>query len=425
MLSLSTTPPETISCTEEEVMGLLLAVDTSKALGPDGISGKMLKNTALSIAPSVTKLFNLSIKTVIPIPKSSDNTDNPCNYRPISLLPVISKLLERHIYSVVWEHLTESEMLDGAQWGFTSGKSTVTALLSAFHDIFQLLESGADVSLVFLDLRKAFDSVPHLPLLQKLSDCGLNQHILQWITCYLSNREQYVVVDGAFSETTPVISGVPQGSVLGPLLFLVYINCVSSLPLTSGSRITMYADDILLFKPINCPEDYRNLQEDINAISECTSACHLTLNASKCKYLIASRKRQPHLPPPGGLLLGDCILEQVHSYRYLGILVTSTLTWKDHIQQICNKARKLVGMLYRQFSTWADTNTLRCLYLTCIRPHLEYACQLWDPYTSQGIQSLESIPKIACKVCLKQWDLGYDSMLRLLDIPPLSTVKCV
>ena len=115
------------------------------------------------------------------------------------------------------------------------------------------------MSLVFLDLRKAFDSVPHLPLLQKLSDCGLNQHILQWITCYLSNREQYVVVDGAFSETTPVISGVPQGSVLGPLLFLVYINCVSSLPLTSGSRITMYADDILLFKPINCPEIYRKI----------------------------------------------------------------------------------------------------------------------------------------------------------------------
>ena len=101
--------------------------------------------------------------------------------------------------------------------------------------------------------------------------------------------------------------------------------------------------------------------------------------------------------------------------------MTSTLTWKDQIQQICTKARKLVGMLYRQFSTWADTNTLRCLYLTCIRPHLEYACQLWDPYTSQGIQSLESIQKFACRVCLKQWDLDYDSMLQLLDIPPLST----
>ena len=105
----------------------------------------------------------------------------------------------------------------------------------------------------------------------------------------------------------------------------------------------------------------------------------------------------------------------------MGVLVTPTLTWKDHIQQVSIKARKLVGMLYRQFSTWADTSTLRCLYLTCIRPHLEYASQLWDPYTSQGIESLESIQKFACKVCLKQWDLDYNSMLQLLDIPPLST----
>jgi len=149
-------------------------------------------------------------------------------------------------------------------------------------------------------------------------------------------------------------------------------------------------------------------------------AHHLTLNASKCKYLIASRKRQPHLPS-GGLLLSDCTLEQVYSYRYLGVLVTSTFTWKDHMQQICTKARKLVGMLYRQFSTWADTYTLRCLYLTCIRPHLEYACQLWDPYATGSINMVESIQKFACRVCLRQWDLDYDSVLRLLDIPPLST----
>ncbi len=111
----------------------------------------------------------------------------------------------------MFEHLAERDMVAGDQRGFTPGKSTVTALLSSFHEILQLLESGA---LVFFDLRKAFDSVPHLPLLQTLSNCGLNQHILQWITCYLSDRKQYVVVDGASSETTPVISGVPQGSVL-------------------------------------------------------------------------------------------------------------------------------------------------------------------------------------------------------------------
>ena len=187
-------------------------------------------------------------------------------------------------------------------------------------------------------------------------------------------------MDGASSKTTPVVSGVPQGSVLGSLLFLVYINCVSSLPLTTGSRLTIYADDIVLFKPIYYPEYYGALQKDIDAITECIRVCHLTLNPAKCKYLIASRKRQSILPP-GGLLLGNCMLEQVHSYGYLGVLVTSSLTWKEHIKQICTKARKLAGTLHRKLSTWADTNTLRCLYLTCIRPHLEYVCQLWYPYT--------------------------------------------
>ena len=131
------------------------------------------------------------------------------------------------------------------------------------------------------------------------------------------------------------------------------------------------------------PDNHDDLQRDIDAIQECISKCHLTLNPSKCKYLIASRRKQPHLPPTR-LFIGRDVLEQVDSYHYLGVLVTSKLSWTDHINHICSKARKLVvGMLCRQFYSWADTSTLLCIYLTCIRPHLEYACQLWDPYTDK------------------------------------------
>ena len=142
-------------------------------------------------------------------------------------------------------------------------------------------------------------------------------------------------MDSASSESIPVISGVPWESVLGPSLFLVYINHVSSLPITNGSRLTMYANDILLFKPISSLEDYEDLREHTDAISDCISICYLTMNPSKCKYLIASRKRYHYLPPRD-LTLGSCALERVHSYRYLGVLVifTCTLTWKEHIQQI-------------------------------------------------------------------------------------------
>ena len=194
------------------------------------------------------------------IPKSQTNTDDPCNYRPISLLPVVSKLLERHMYSLVFAHLADRDLISGAQWGFTPGKSTITSLLSTFNDMTSFSSWSMELMLLtFFDLRKAFDSVPHLPLLQKLKDICLEQHILQWLTSYLSDRQQHVVVDGATSNASSVLSGVPQGSVLGLLLFLAYINCVSLMPLSEGSKISMYADD-LLSKPINHPDNYDDLQ---------------------------------------------------------------------------------------------------------------------------------------------------------------------
>ena len=265
------------------------------------------------------------------------------------------------MYSLVFAHLADRDLISGAQWGFTPGKSTITSLLSTFNDILQLLEHGADVAVTFFDLRKAFDSVPHLPLLQKLKDICLEQHILQWLTSYLSDRQQHVVVDGATSNASLVLSGVPQGLVLGPLLSL----CTSTVcPLRdqryqcmqtkffSASRSTILTTTMINY----------DLQSDIDAIQECISKCHLTLNPSKCKYLIASRRRQPHLPRTR-LFIGRDVLELVDSYRYLGVLVTSKLSWADHINHICSKARKLVGMLYREFYTWADTSMLQQLML--------------------------------------------------------------
>ena len=237
----------------------------------------MLKGTAHSSAPSLTKLFNISIhqgnfpecwktSSVVPIPKSAC-LSKATNYRLISLLSIVSKMLDRHFHQYITNHLNEYHPLSNKQWGFQSGKSTTTALLLVTNDWFQALEARQEVCSISFDLRKAFDSVPHRLLVDKLTSLGLDAHIISWITSYMTNLKQHVVV-GESSQDAPVLSGVPQGSVLGPLLLLVYIDDVSNILLSDGSILNLYADDMLLYKSMKSFEDYSHPQLDIDCISD-------------------------------------------------------------------------------------------------------------------------------------------------------------
>ena len=177
----------------------------------------------------------------------------------------------------------------------TPGRSTTGALVNAIESWHQILESESNICAVFFDLKKAFDSVPHRPLLQKLASLNLDFHLYTWISHCLCKRTQCVGVRGVTSDTCSVMSGVPQGSALGPLLFLVYIDDISRLSISSGS-LTLYTDDLVLYRPVCGPSDYQLLQQDIDAISLWTSTNYLSLNPSKCKYMIISRKHQPPIP---------------------------------------------------------------------------------------------------------------------------------
>ena len=179
---------------------------------------------------------------MVPIPKS-DNHNTPTNYRPISLLSILSKLLEQHVHRVILDHLDEHYPLSNRQWGFTEGRGTVTLLITTTHDWLYNLNQGNDICVVFFDYKKAFDSVPHGPLMDKLCCIGLNKHIVHWIWNYLSNRLQKVVVNDSISSSTAVRSGVPQGSVLGPLLFIM----TNTLLLAAGSKLSLFADDVILY----------------------------------------------------------------------------------------------------------------------------------------------------------------------------------
>ena len=196
---------------------------------------------------------------------------------------------------------------------------------------------------------------------------------------------------------------------MGPLLFLIYIDDIVNTSLSPGSKISLYTDDMMLFKIINSNADYIDLQNDIDGLNYWVTANHLTFSSSKCYYMIISRKKNPSHPP--ALKIGSSDLDRVYSYRYLGLFLTSSLCWTEHINDICAKAKRMVGLLYRRFYKDESPQTLFQMYLALVRPHTEYASQVWDPHLQKDIDQLECVQKFALRMCAKQWDLGYAELL--------------
>ena len=229
------------------------------------------------------------------------------------------------------------------------------------------------------------------------------------------------MVNGCSSNLLQVLSGVPQGSVLGLLLFIIYINdVVNKIHPDSNNYINLFADDITLYRIIRSSINYTILQKDITAVSSCLGSKHLELNASKCCYLLLSRKRSHSIHPPV-LMLNDVPLKHVSSYKYLGVLITSDSMWSSHISKICNKTRRLMGLIYRKFYKYSSSETLLKLYTSFIRPHLEYACIAWDPYLKKDITAPENVQKFALKMCTKSWDQDYQTLLTITNLPSLKS----
>ena len=291
----------------------------------------------------------------------------------------------------------------------------MTALIKCVDDWLKMMEEGKEICAVFFDYWKAFDTVPHQPLMAKLTGLELDHTILCWLQDYLSYRSQTVVVGGETSDPLPVVSGVPQGSVLGPLLFLLYIN---DLPSAVSGYVNLFADDVLLYHVISSAEDYTVLQEMVSSIEQWSTNNYLYLHPMKCKYMIVSRKRAPTLPETPLELLGN-ELERVNSYKYLGVLLTSDLSWSSHVGNICTKARRVLGLLYRRFYGQTSQSSLKQLYLSLVRPHMEYACQVWDPHLVKDKKAIESVQRFALKVVTAQWDSSYDELLELANLNPL------
>ena len=387
-----------IMVTIEDVKDQLKTLDTSKAFGPDNISPKFLKEGASILAPILQSLFNKCLQqsvfpdiwkraNVIPIHKK-DSKDNVSNYRPISLLSCTGKLFERIIFKYVYNYFHANFILSQLQSGFLPGRSTITQLLEMYDEFCKAVDSKKETRAVFLDISKAFDRVWHRGLLYKIQNCGIGGSLLEWFRDYLQNRKQRVVINGATSSWGTIPSGVPQGSVLGPLLFLVYINDL--IPVIKHCNVRLFADDTCLFANVDRDREHtmRLINQDLVNVSRWADQWLVSFSPSKTKSIVFSNKQDAILNPR--VKYKDVEIDEVPSHSYLGLLFTRSLRWGEHIDAIAVKARRrLTLMLPLKYKL--DRKTLLTMFQSFVKPVMEYGIAIWGGSYDCDISKLEKI----------------------------------
>lgn len=392
-----------VSANPIEVLNLLKGVDSTKACGHDGIGNRIINLCSYGIYSSFTKLINISfslgqfpsqwkLANVIPVFKK-DERYLKTNFRPVSLLPSLSKIGEKIVFIRLYNYLQDIGFLYPFQSGFRPGHSTVLQLTYIIHRIYHCLEEGKEVRAVFLDISKAFDRVWHDGLLTKLKYLGIEDPLFSWLRSYLFGRHQRVVLEGTYSEWKSTTAGVPQGSVLGPLLFLVYINDIVD---NIHSQVFLYADDSMLLDIIDSPnETAEKLNSDLSAVANWAKKWNVIMNASKTRSMIFSVKKIKPCHPP--LLLNNEIIPDVTSHCHLGINLSTDLSWHNHINIIHEKASKRLNML-KGLKFLLKRSTLNIMYLTLVRPLVEYADFVWDGCTNECSDTLEKMQLEAARL---------------------------
>ena len=400
---INTTPTITSTLTNfkttpTDVEDLLQQLDTSKSNGSDGIPTRLLKEAASELAPSLSALFNLSFETgqtpqewrdatVTPIHKKGTKS-SPTNYRPISLLPVVSKVQERVVYNRLYSHIQQH--LPTHQSGFRQCDGTELQLARINHEISAHRDSGHHVSACFFDLSKAFDRVWHPGLLKKLFHYGVEAEAHIWLTGYLSGRRQRVQVDGTVSPWLGVPAGVPQGSVLGPLLFLTYTIDLPNACINDDTTCGQFADDTALIASTSSPQQTElQLQRAVTSAAKWLNDWHLLVNIDKTVTMTFYHDNRPpaHLPT---IFLNDSPLKTVRQQRHLGVIFQHNLQWSTHVNNIINKSLKVLHMLTKLRNS-LNSSALSYLYCTYIRPILEYACIAVTPLPHNILDRLERI----------------------------------
>lgn len=381
---------ETIKITENMVMEKLCKMKTDKSPGVDSMHPKMIQELKTVIANPLARLFQNSLNkgwvpqdwrdaNITALHKKGARAKSE-NYRPVSLTSIICKIYESIVKDEMIKHLEKFNLIKDSQHGFTKGRSCLTNLLEFFEEVTELLDKGNPVDIIYLDFAKAFDKVPHIRLIEKLKSLGITGKICQWIKAWLSNRRQRVVINGKYSEWKEVISGVPQGSVLGPILFLIFIN---DLDTEIGSKLCKFADDTKLCSAVATAEQVEKLREDLRKLCIWAKEWQMLFNEEKCVVMHIGKKNVQNEYEMNGVKL-----KETENERDLGVIISKNGKTSEQCLAAAKKGNSVLGMIKRNIK-WKDKDTIIRLYKALVRPKLEYCVQAWCPYLKKDIEVLE------------------------------------
>ena len=338
---------------------------------------------------------------ITPVPKKG-RKNKPDDFRPISLTSIFCKILEHIICSYIMRFLSDNDAITQSQHGFRKGRSCESQLALLNQDLMRTADEGFRTDAIFLDFRKAFDTVPHAKLLQKLEYYGIDNQIIQWIRSFLTGRSQRVVLDGVFSDEVEVTSGVPQGSVIGPILFLVYINDITD---NVKSNVRLFADDTLIYRKIQSAGDSLILQSDLDIVSQWCRDWQLSLNIEKCVAMSITRSPMRSVSQTPYHISGTT-LEFVSEYKYLGVVFSSNLSFKTHVREIVGSADRTLRLCNRVLRG-SQSCVKEVAYFSLVRPLLEYCCAVWNPYEKGLTLELERVQRRAARFV--KGDYRFDS----------------
>jgi hypothetical protein len=403
----------------------ILKTIKSSSSGPDNLHSTALKNLCDELAPPLslifTKSYQLSVlpsswltSLVSPIYKGSGSRTSADNYRPVSLTSLVCKTMETIIKDCMLTHLMSQSLITPYQHGFLPKRSTLSALVSTYFNWISSYAESKHTHCIYFDLSKAFDSVCHRKLIHKLSYYSLHPLCLNWIKAFLSGRTQKVKIKQATSFPSVCTSGVPQGSVLSSILFLLYMNDLPQI--IKHSNICLFADDVKLYTSVNSLQDKQNLQIDINSLAEWCKTWNLKLNLKKCAALNIGPLAHNWINC--SYFLDNAMIPTNQSYKDLGILTPDDLHFKNHCYHLVNIAHARANLIIRAFS-FSNIQTLCKLYCVYVRPLLEYCSPIWSPYTLELIDLLENVQRTFTRRLPGLVNLNYSERLVYLNLPLL------